>query len=157
METIKKFINQGNGIITRNLSIILKYNEMFGKMNEHYSEVKPEMCIPTDPPPYRCGDILYAQEIRDILGTCDIVITIMGLGHIPILGRILEEFNPCLINTTTQENTLMTVTSFREKLPDFAGPTFDLTTVAPFYEDPSAKKTGEVMSKSWAEYLPTKK
>lgn len=155
-ETIKEYINKGDGILSNNISIIFKYNEMFAKIKENYSDVRREMCLPSDPPTHRCGDILYADNIKDILSKCDIVIAIMGLGHIPILAHILSEFTPCSINTTTEKYTKIGIDSFKQILPDFAGPEFNLSSVTPFYEDPDAKDTGIVMTELWKGHLKSK-
>ena len=51
----------------------------------------------------RLGDDKYAADIRKLSESCDIVVAVIGLGHIPVISNLLLDLNPYLINTTTDK------------------------------------------------------
>jgi len=127
---------------------LLKYNTTKGHLPEHFAKLEgstAKLMARAGPPLERANDHIYAAEIKDVMKSCDCLIVIIGLAHLPVLRYWLREFNPLCVNATFKLDTVETRQNVYEMIPELRGmgEDFDLFKLAPFFEDPDAKKWGK--------------
>jgi len=99
---------------------------------------------------YKNGDQQYAADIKELLTKTEIVVVVIGLGHIPILSKLLKDYKPFIFNTSTTEGIETAKREWPIMYEGFPMETPDFTTLYPtLIDDVNSVETGRQTIDVW--------
>ena len=94
----------------------------------------------------RADDDVYVQEMMKTLSSCDSLVGVFGLNHVPLMKHWFDKngIDALYLNCDTPSDTEVVRANFISFLPELAGdPAFDVRIIAPHFEDPFAYELGD--------------
>lgn len=128
---------------------LIQYNQISWKIPMNFTNHKgttAKLVGRIGPIHQRADDDIYVQEMIKTLSSCDSLVGVFGLNHVPLMKHWFDKngIEALYLNCDTPSDTAFVRANFTSMLPELAGdPACDMMIIAPPFDDPFAYELGD--------------